>query len=104
MTELSLACNKIGDEGAIAIGKALEVNKVVRSLTLGSNNIGDRGAFAIGKALEVNKVLWYLNLTNNNIGRAAKGILAQVLSNVALGSGRLSVLPPVHVVMEEGYV
>ena len=53
----SLYLNKIGPEGATAIAKALEVNRVLTSLNLYQNAIGDEGAAAIAKALEVNAVL-----------------------------------------------
>ena len=46
--------NNIGDQGAIAIAKALEVNASVTELFLHDNNIGDPGATAIAEALRVN--------------------------------------------------
>ena len=49
--------NQIGDQGAIAIAKALEVNAVLTNLNLYGNDIGPLGASAIAKALSVNAVL-----------------------------------------------
>ena len=46
--------NNIGDQGAIAIAKALEVNASVTDLGLGLNEIGDAGAAAIANAIAVN--------------------------------------------------
>ena len=53
--------NNIGDPGAIAIAKALEVNASVTELLLGGNEIGDQGATAIANAIAVNaslNMLW----------------------------------------------
>ena len=49
--------NNIGDQGAIAIAKALEVNASVTKLSLGRNQIGDAGAAAIANAIAVNASL-----------------------------------------------
>jgi len=88
MKPTNIDCNNIGDNGAIALGKALENNKTLQTLyirifrikcgikqmiwlfhlfwfnkrsmkliNIGDNNIGDNGAIALGKALENNKTL-----------------------------------------------
>jgi len=49
--------NKIGDQGATAIAKALEVNGALTVLRLSDNNIGTSGATAIAEALKVNGAL-----------------------------------------------
>ena len=49
--------NNIGDQGAIAIAKALEVNASVTELWLSENEIGDAGAAAIANAIAVNASL-----------------------------------------------
>ena len=49
--------NKIGDQGATAIAKALEVNGALTALSLGGNRIGDQGATAIADALKFNGAL-----------------------------------------------
>ena len=53
--------NKIGDQGATAIAKALEVNGALTELSLGSNRLGDQGATAIAEALKVNGALTSLS-------------------------------------------
>ena len=63
--------NNIGDQGAIAIAKALEVNASVTELRLGWNKIGDAGATAIANAIAVNaslklKVLWVPSAIKSN--------------------------------------
>ena len=53
--------NNIGDQGAIAIAKALEVNASVTILGLAGNKIGADGAAAIANAIAVNaslNMLW----------------------------------------------
>jgi len=52
-----LGSNEIGPEGATAIAKALEVNRVLTSCDLDSNGIEVEGAKALASALEVNRVL-----------------------------------------------
>ena len=52
--QLDLHSNKIGPEGAAAIGEALKVNGSLTSLEVGHNRIGPDGAAAIGEALKVN--------------------------------------------------
>ena len=54
---LNLGANEIGDEGAAAIAKALEVNKTLTELILWGNEIGDEGASALAKGLTVNATL-----------------------------------------------
>ena len=71
--------NKIGDQGAIAIAKALEVNAVLKKLVLNDNKIGDQGAIAIADALKFNAVLKELWLYENNIGDQGTIALAEAL-------------------------
>ena len=49
--------NKIGAEGAKAIGEALKVNTLLTEINLHTNEIGDEGVKAIREALEVNNSL-----------------------------------------------
>merc|ERR1712137_418817 len=73
--------NKIGPEGATAIAKALEVNRVLTTLNLSGpfQNIGDQGAAAIAEALKVNRVLTKLNLAANDIMDEGATALASAL-------------------------
>ena len=52
--------NKIGDQGATAIAKALKVNGALKELVLNANSIGPSGATAIAEALKVNGALTFL--------------------------------------------
>ena len=83
---LDLSRNKIGPEGASALGEALKVNAVVTTLDLGWNkigdswnSIGDNGAKAIAEALKVNAVLTKLKLLGNNIGPEGAIAIAEAL-------------------------
>eukprot|EP00808_Paulinella_micropora_P031760 g27270.t1 len=58
----------IGNAGATAIAKALQVNNSIRSINLNANDIGDEGAKAIGLALQVNNTVQTLDLDGNKIG------------------------------------
>jgi Ran GTPase-activating protein (RanGAP) involved in mRNA processing and transport len=85
LTTLRLDVNKIGAEGAIAIAEALKVNAVLTSLDLVGNNIGGDGAKAIAKALKVNAVMTTLDLGGNNIGvEGAKAIAKALKVNAVL--------------------
>ena len=78
--------NNIGDQGAIAIAKALEFNAVMKTLYLNGNKIGDLGATAIAGALQVNAVLKELRLQHNKIGDSGAIAIAEALKfNAELG-------------------
>jgi hypothetical protein len=90
VTTLFLSENNIGYEGAIAIAEALKVNAVVTTLWLNSNNIGPEGAIAIAEALKVNAVLTKLKLWGNNIGPEGAIAIAEALKvNAVLTDLRL---------------
>jgi hypothetical protein len=84
---LDLSENKIGPEGASALGEALKVNRVVTSVHLGYNSIGDDGAKAIAEALKVNRVVTSVDLGYNSIGDdGAKAIAEALKVNAVLTS------------------
>ena len=60
--------NKIGDEGAKALAKALETNTTLEKMCLTVNKIGDEGAKALADALSMNTSLKMLTLGKNKIG------------------------------------
>jgi hypothetical protein len=76
---LDLSQNKIGPEGALALGEALKVNAVLTKLVLDRNDIGVDGAKAIAEVLKVNAVLTTLDLYNNNIGPEGAIAIAEAL-------------------------
>ncbi|KAJ1629087.1 hypothetical protein T492DRAFT_594101, partial [Pavlovales sp. CCMP2436] len=79
--------NKIGDVGAVGLGKALKANASLTTLNLAWNQIGDAGAVGLGKALEGNASLTMLNLGFNQLTDKAALALADVLKvNASLGS------------------
>lgn len=40
---------KLGEEGAVAVGKMLAANKSVTSINLSNNKLGDVGGAAVGR-------------------------------------------------------
>ena len=52
LQHLSLSCNHVGDEGAMALASALVANPSLIELDLQCNAIGDEGVIAIAKALK----------------------------------------------------
>jgi hypothetical protein len=79
VTKLWLTNNNIGPEGATAIAEALKVNAVVTTLYLYGNSIGDEGAIAIAEALKVNAVLTSVDLRSNSIGGDGAKAIAEAL-------------------------
>ena len=57
MTTINLAYNGLSIPGAVAMAEALEENDILTDLDLTCNRIFDEGAVRIGKALLVNETL-----------------------------------------------
>ena len=87
------------DEGAKAIGKALEVKSTLTYLYLEVDDIGAEGAKAIGKALEMNSTWTDVNLCRNCIGDEGGQANAETFTNGArerLGSRMLDFVLFMH--------
>jgi hypothetical protein len=78
LTSVDLRANSIGDDGAMAIAEVLKVNAVMTELELGGNEIGDKGAKAIAEALKVNAVLKNCNLLKNSLDVESATMLAKI--------------------------
>ena len=68
--------------GIVALAKALEVNRALKSADLAGNQIGDEGAAAISKALEANSTLETLVLGNPYAGNNISAVGAQAIANM----------------------
>ena len=71
---LSLSCNHIGDQGAMALAGALATSHNLIELDLQCNAIGDEGAVAIAKAAkectkELQLRLWNFKITTEGVKR-----------------------------------
>ncbi|KAJ8378606.1 hypothetical protein AAFF_G00238180 [Aldrovandia affinis] len=88
LVHLSLRNNRIGEEGARLIGRALSTprtaNGSLLSLNLTFNPLGDAGAEHIAKGLRLNRTLLCLSLGSNHIGDVGAGYLAEVLGPFTL--------------------
>ena len=62
LTDLNLSHNCLGGVGGEAVGKALRVNTVLRTLYLRGNGLGESGRKAVGEAHSVNTVLQSLTM------------------------------------------
>ena len=82
LESLSLRCNDLNDEMAIALGEGLAFKKEIRTLDLGENLISGGGIKAIGDSLKTHVRLHQLFLDNNRFSgeEAAQG-LAECLKN-----------------------
>ena len=76
-----LGGNRIGDEGATAIGEALKLNGSLTSLDVGANDIEDEGAKAICEALKLNGSLTSLDVRENMLAAASKEQLRDVVKD-----------------------
>eukprot|EP00731_Ephydatia_muelleri_P020256 Em0012g1081a len=65
------ALNKLGDEGAQPIFKALMKNMTLQSLNISSNSIGDIAAPMLAEVLIANKTLTSLSIASNTLGEVA---------------------------------
>ena len=79
LLKLEIHCNSIGDEGAEALSEMLKVNTTLKTLNLYGNKIGDEGAKALAESLEVNKTLTHFYIGCNNIGDIGAEDLAKSL-------------------------
>ena len=67
LTHLSISCNLIGNDGAIALAKVLPQDRTVSELDLQGNIIGDDGAIAIAHAVKDFPCSFRLHLWNIQI-------------------------------------
>jgi hypothetical protein len=81
LTKLSLAWNKLEEEGTMAICKALKQNKTLKELDLsGQNNIGgEAGAKHVADMLHVNGVLTKLSLAWNKLEEEGTKAICEAL-------------------------
>jgi Ran GTPase-activating protein (RanGAP) involved in mRNA processing and transport len=84
LTKMSLAKNKLGEEGTRAICEALEQNKTLKQLDIsggyqsGSNIGGSAGAKHVAKMLGVNGGLTVAKLLGNQLDAESAKMLAEV--------------------------
>ena len=76
---LNLANNKLGDEGAEAIGNALKVNTTLLTLNFNLNKIGDIGAESLAVGLKFNTSLKSMSLRYNIFGYEGKLAINKVV-------------------------
>eukprot|EP01105_Mastigella_eilhardi_P005915 TRINITY_DN17594_c0_g1_i1.p1 TRINITY_DN17594_c0_g1~~TRINITY_DN17594_c0_g1_i1.p1 ORF type:complete len:1166 (+),score=359.54 TRINITY_DN17594_c0_g1_i1:518-3499(+) len=72
VTELNLACNGMGNKGAIALGKALQTNKFLKTLAWDDNGTTVQGFVGFKVGLERNRTLKTMNLPILDISACMK--------------------------------
>jgi Ran GTPase-activating protein (RanGAP) involved in mRNA processing and transport len=94
LVELVLSNNKLGNEGAEAIGDFFLLfyrYSKIRSLSLDSNEIGQIGSNKLLSGLVHNSTMNYLNLKHNPLGETANtGLFYYIDENIAVGYLNLS--------------
>ena len=87
LTKMSLANNKLGEEGTKAICEALEQNKTLKELDIsgsfygGSNIGGSAGVKHVAKMLGVNGGLTALNLSSNRLDDEGVSAVCEAIQN-----------------------
>ena len=81
LTRLDLGYNKISSSGATSISEALCVNSSLTHLGLRRNKINSSGAATIAKSLQSNRTLIHLDLRSNEIGDSGAKEFAHALRN-----------------------
>ena len=79
--ELLLFGERIGDNGAVQLAKALATDNRLRLLDLWSNGIGPLGAAALADALAANSKLDKLYLNENEVGAEGAAALIKALAS-----------------------
>jgi hypothetical protein len=74
----SLAGNRIGAEGAVAIGEALKCNKTITTLECGGGN-ASRLLSSVYPRLSYNLLLLYISIIGNGIGDEGAAAIGEVL-------------------------
>ena len=75
LTKLILCSNMLGDQGCVAVVRALDKNSSLKYLKITENAAANAAGHAIGSMLEKNKVLEYLNISYNHLrGNGAKRV------------------------------
>eukprot|EP01062_Namystynia_karyoxenos_P054655 TRINITY_DN450_c0_g3_i1.p1 TRINITY_DN450_c0_g3~~TRINITY_DN450_c0_g3_i1.p1 ORF type:complete len:791 (+),score=322.18 TRINITY_DN450_c0_g3_i1:96-2468(+) len=80
LSHLALCKCEISDDGAVAIGDALDGQTTLTKVELTDNHMGDRGTIALANALRKNRTLRALDLGNNKLGDAAGHELAAMFT------------------------
>src|SRR4051812_6992656 len=76
LKEVNLRSEKLVDEDAIALAKALKTNHSITVIHLDNNQIGAEGAKALADAFTINKSITSIYLYNNYIGAEGAKALA----------------------------
>jgi Ran GTPase-activating protein (RanGAP) involved in mRNA processing and transport len=79
MVSLDMSYNIFGDQGAEAVNRMLQCNKVLKHLSLRSNQVHEKGAQDVAKSLTKNRALLSLDLSENEIGDKGGLAIAQAL-------------------------
>ena len=78
---ISLTLCNIGNNGAITLAEAIQVNTTLQKIDISSNSIADDGAAAISNTIKFNtsNSLQELNISRNNITNNGIRVLAEVI-------------------------
>ena len=88
--------NKLGPEGAKALGPAIAVSGSLKRLLIGDNDLGDKGCIALAEAMQQNDSckIEELDLQYNKIGVAgAKSLAAMIAVRNSLTQVQSNLMP-----------
>ena len=85
LIELDMSLNNITSKGASVIAEAIQVNTALQKLKISYNKISDDGAIAFNECLKTNTTLIELNMSQNNITCKGASVIAEAIQvNTAL--------------------
>ena len=76
---ISLTLCNIGNNGAITLAEAIQVNTTLQKINISNNSISDDGAAAISNSLKVNSSLQELNISRNKITSEGTKYIAEAI-------------------------
>jgi Ran GTPase-activating protein (RanGAP) involved in mRNA processing and transport len=88
LTELNLAKNKLGHEGAKFLAEAIKSMKMLSTLDLAENEIGDQGIAEIIRSVKDFSMLEHLDISGNGIGKSSHGMECADVLNEYLNNNR----------------
>ena len=79
LTKLNLSSNRITDEGAKRLAKAIQVNTTLQELNVSKNWISKEGVMRIAKACKADRKLHKLVCTHNNLSKSGLAVINEYI-------------------------
>ena len=80
MFKVDLSFNNIGNDGGIAMARAIGAHTCVKEVNLSSNGLGLRAAKALGEMIQNDKTVMTMSLASNHFGGKSAQVIFEALS------------------------